>query len=223
MTTGPCPADSRPVLAGAVHATRGPCAWAAAALWDPAARKLLGHTIARENLPVPYRPGRLAYAVAPAITAALLRLLDHAFPDALLVHGHGLAHPRRFGLACYLGQLHRLRTVGVAEKLLVGEHAPVPAQRGLWAPVLHEGEVVGAALRTRAEAKVLYVSPGWGCTVEEAVALALTAAGRYRWPEPLRHARMKLRHALRRRLELHTPRRQAKMGPADGLPGPLGP
>ncbi len=216
-TTGPPSADPRPLVAGAVHATRGPCAWAVVALWDPAVRRLLCHAIARENLPVPYRPGRLAYAVAPAITAALLRLPHDASPDALLVHGHGLAHPRRFGLACYLGRLHRLPAVGVAEKLLVGEHAPVPAQRGLWAPVLYEGDVVGAALRTRAEAKVLYVSPGWGCTVEEAVALALAATGPYRWPEPLRQARMRLRPALRRRLELHTPRRQAKMGPADSL------
>ncbi|MCD6352083.1 MAG: endonuclease V, partial [Armatimonadetes bacterium] len=97
---------SSPLIAGAVHATRGPCAWACAALWDADARRLVGHVVARENLPLPYRPGRLAYAVGPAVSAALLRLLEEVGPVPMLVHGHGQAHPRRFGLACYLGRLH---------------------------------------------------------------------------------------------------------------------
>jgi deoxyribonuclease V len=133
-------------------------------------------------------------------------------PHALLVHGHGSAHPRGFGLACHVGRLHSLKTVGVAEKLLVGRHEPVATERGAWQPIWHGAAVVGAALRTRPEAKVLYVSPGWDCELAEAVALVLRATGRYRWPEPLRHARMRLRTALRHRGELHRPACARRLG-----------
>lgn len=163
---------------------------------------MLAWAVARENIALPYKPGRLAFTVSPAITAALLRLPEDARPEALIVHGHGLAHPRRFGLACHLGLLHRIPTVGLAEKLLVGRHEKVPARRGEWRPVEVEGEVVAAALRTRAEAQVVYVSPGWSLSLDEALGLVMEATTRYRWPEPVRHARMRLRVAHRERLRL---------------------
>ncbi|MCX7599331.1 MAG: endonuclease V [Armatimonadetes bacterium] len=189
-------------MAGAVHATHGPCAWGCVAVWDCEQRRVVAWAVARENIPLPYKPGRLAFSVSPPITAALLRLPQDAHPEALIVHGHGLAHPRRYGLACHLGMLHRLPTVGVAQELLVGTHDKVPARRGEWRPVMHDGEIVGAALRTRAEAKVIYVSPGWGVDLEEAVAVVMQATTRYRWPEPVRHARMRLRVAHRKRLQV---------------------
>ncbi|MBC7289326.1 MAG: endonuclease V [Armatimonadetes bacterium] len=198
-------------IAGIVHDTRGLCAWAAAAVWDADERLIIAAAVGRENLPQPYRPGRLAYAVSPAITAALLHLPPEARPDVLVVHGHGLAHPRRFGLACHVGLLHSLPSVGATEKLLVGQHEKVPAERGAWRPVSIDGEVVGAALRTRAEAKPLYVSPGWAMDLETAIALIMDASIRYRWPEPLRYARMRLKAAIRHRLELHRPSRQARL------------
>lgn len=163
---------------------------------------MVAWAVARENIALAYKPGRLAFAVSPAITAALLRLPEDARPEALIVHGHGLAHPRRFGLACHLGLLHQLPTVGVAEKLLVGTHGKVAARRGEWRAVEADGEVVAAALRTRAEAKVIFVSPGWGLSLEEAVQLVMETTARYRWPEPIRHARMRLRVAHRERLRL---------------------
>ena len=210
-------------IAGIVHATRGPCAWACAAVWSADERSLIAVAVGRENIPQPYRPGRLAYAVSPAVTAALLHLPPDAQPDALIVHGHGTAHPRRFGLACHVGAIHRLPTVGVAENLLVGEHEKVPAERGAWQPVLVDGEVVGAALRTRAEAKPLYVSPGWGLNLDEAIALVMAATARFRWPEPIRHARMRLKPAIRHRLELHRPASQRRLPAGPIPPTPLMP
>lgn len=200
------------LIAGAVHATRGPCAWAAVAVWDTSTSAVAAHAVARENLAVPYRPGRLAYAVSPALSAALLHLPHDMDLAALIVHGHGIAHPRGFGLACHVGMMHQLTTVGVAEKLLVGQHAPVPPRRGAWSPVTHDGAVVGAALRTRPEAKILYVSPGWACGLRQAIDIVMAAIGRYRWPEPIRAARMRLKPAIRRRLEYHKPRWRHKLG-----------
>ena len=200
------------LLGGAAHASYGLCAWGCVAVWDADARRDVAWVVARENTSLPYSPGRLAYSVSPAISAALLRLPDHLRPEVLLVHGHGLAHPRRFGLASHLGRTHVLMTVGVAEKLLVGKHAPVPARRGEWRPVVVGEEIVGAAVRIRAEAKAMYVSPGWGCDLEAAIEAVMSAASRYRWPEPLRTARARLKAAHPRRLELHRDRWQRKMG-----------
>jgi deoxyribonuclease V len=202
------------LIGGAAHDSHGLCAWGSVAAWDAETREVIAWAVARENVSLPYSPGRLAYSVSPAISAALLRLPAHVQPEVLLVHGHGTAHPRRFGLASHLGMIHRIATVGVAEKLLIGEHEPVPALRGEWRPIVVGGEVVGAAVRTRAEAKVMYVSPGWGCGLEAALEVVMAATLRFRWPEPIRLARMRLKAAHPRRLELHRERWQRKMGAA---------
>jgi len=202
------------LLGGAAHDSHGLCAWGSVAVWDADARREVSWVVARENLALPYSPGRLAYSVSPAVTAALLRLPDGARPEVLLVHGHGTAHPRRFGLASHVGMIHRLTTVGVADDLLVGAHEPVPARRGEWRPVLVGDEVIGAAVRTRAEAKPMYISPGWGCDLEAALEIVLAASTRFRWPEPIRLARGRLKAAHPRRLELHRDRWQHKMGAA---------
>lgn len=202
------------LVGGVAHASHGLCAWGCVAVWDTEARRGVSWIVARENIALPYSAGRLAYSVSPAITAAYLRIPESVRPEVLIVHGHGRAHPRRFGLASHVGMIHRLKTVGVANKLLVGAHERVPARRGEWRPVVDADEVVGAAVRLRAEAKVMYVSAGWGCDLEEAVEVALAASTRYRWPEPVRRARMRLKAAHPRRLELHRDRWQRKMGKA---------
>jgi deoxyinosine 3'endonuclease (endonuclease V) len=69
-------------------------------------------------------------------------------------------------------------------------------------------------VRIRAEAKAMYVSPGWGCDLEAAIDAVMSAASRYRWPEPIRTARARLKAAHPRRLQLHRDRWQRKMGDA---------
>ncbi|HLA98484.1 MAG TPA: endonuclease V, partial [Anaerolineales bacterium] len=76
----------------------------------------------------PYVPGLLSFREAPAILEALARL--SALPDVLIVDGHGLAHPRRFGLACHLGVLLDLPTFGCAKSVLVGRAAPPGGEVG---------------------------------------------------------------------------------------------
>lgn len=133
-----------------------------------------------------YVPGLLSFREVPALLAALEKLCLQ--PDLLLCDGQGLAHPRRFGLACHVGVLTDIPSIGVAKSLLVGEHAPVPAKRGAWRPLLHKGELVGAALRTRTGRAPVYVSIGHRVSLETAIHYTLACTPRFRLPETTRAA-----------------------------------
>lgn len=156
--------------------------------------ELLEVSAACGTVPAPYRPGSLALREAPAILEALTRL--RARPWALLVRGHGMAHPNRFGLACAVGVAADLPTVGVATSRLVGTYGAVPEPRGAWMPLAYEAGVVGAVVRTRPGVRPVFVSVGQGLTLEEAVAVVLESSPRFRLPEPLREARAQARRAL---------------------------
>jgi deoxyribonuclease V len=144
------------------------------------------HVVVRRKARFPYLPGYLSFREAPAVLAALEKL--RCAPDLLLCDGQGYAHPRRFGLACHLGLLADLPSIGVAKSLLVGTHGDVPEQKGGWAPLVQQGEVIGAVLRTRAGVRPLYVSIGHRISLETAIARVIACTPRYRLPEPIRQA-----------------------------------
>ncbi|MBP2146028.1 deoxyribonuclease V [Methanofollis sp. W23] len=134
----------------------------------------------------PYIPGLFAFREGPALCAAL-EALDRP-PDLILVHGHGIAHPRRCGIASHLGVLLGLPSIGVADRLLVGEARAPGQERNDATPVFFEGEVVGWAVRTRSGVRPVYVSPGHLVGHAAAVDLVLAMSREYRRPEPLRAA-----------------------------------
>ncbi|MEK7207875.1 MAG: deoxyribonuclease V [Pseudomonadota bacterium] len=134
----------------------------------------------------PYVPGYLSFREAPVVLAALKKL--HVTPDLLLCDGQGLAHPRRFGIACHLGVLTDTPSIGVAKSRLIGTHEAVPAQKGAWAPLRDEGEVIGAVLRTRIDVKPVFVSIGHRLSLETAIDYVLRCTTRYRLPETTRLA-----------------------------------
>ena len=142
----------------------------------------------------PYVPGLLAFREMPALISALARLTVE--PDVLVCDGYGIAHPRRFGLACHLGVLAGKPAVGVAKTAFVGKAAEPGNQRGEAADLVHDGEVVGAVLRTQLSTKPVYVSPGHLITVNDATRLALRLATKYRLPETTRLADQLSRRAL---------------------------
>jgi deoxyribonuclease V len=109
-------------------------------------------------------------------------------PHLLIVDGQGLAHRRRFGIACHLGVLLDIPTIGSAKSLLVGRHAPLPEEAGATVDLIDKGEVIGAVVRTRASVKPLYVSIGNRIDLATAVRFILATCRRYRLPEPQRAA-----------------------------------
>lgn len=147
---------------------------------------LLESALVRKPTRFPYVPGLLSFREAPAILAALAQL--SAPPDLLLCDGQGLAHPRRFGLACHLGLLSDIPSIGVAKSRLFGDHAPPGDQRGDWQPLLDGEELIGAVLRTRARVKPVYVSIGHRIDLPAAIEYVLACTPRYRLPETTRRA-----------------------------------
>jgi deoxyribonuclease V len=145
----------------------------------------------------PYVPGLLSFREVPPLLRAFRKLRSR--PDLILCDGQGLAHPRFFGLACHLGLLLEIPTIGVAKKRLVGEHPPVPPMRGGKVPLTYAGRRVGTVLRTRSDTRPLFVSPGHRISIAEAASWALRCAKGYRLPEPTRLADREVAR-IRRRL-----------------------
>ena len=142
--------------------------------------------VARQPTRFPYVPGFLSFREAPAVLAALEQLRQ--VPDLLLCDGQGIAHPRRFGIACHLGVLTDIPSIGVAKSRLVGTHGTVPKVKGAWAPLMDAGEVIGAVLRTRDGVKPLYVSIGHRVSLDTAIDYVLRCTTKYRLPETTRLA-----------------------------------
>lgn len=142
----------------------------------------------------PYIPGLLCFRESPAVLEAWKRLT--ARPDVLMVDGHGIAHPRRFGIACHFGVVLDLPTIGCAKSRLIGTHVQPNTLRGSRTPLLDGGEVIGAVLRTRAGVKPVFISVGHRTTLDDAVRLVAECTRGYRIPEPTRQAHI-LVNALR--------------------------
>jgi deoxyribonuclease V len=146
--------------------------------------------VARAMAPVafPYVPGLLSFREAPAILAAYEQL--QAAPDLLIFDGQGIAHGRRCGIASHVGLWLATPSLGSAKSILVGRHGPLGEEAGATAEMVHRGEVVGAAVRTRTGVQPVYVSIGHRLDLETAVRFALQTARRYRLPEPQRQAHL---------------------------------
>jgi deoxyribonuclease V len=145
----------------------------------------------------PYIPGLLSFREGPVVLAAFEKLTET--PDAVIFDGQGIAHPRGLGLAAHLGLILDLPSVGCAKSRLVGEHEPVGWEKGSKTPLMYEGGQIGVVLRTRTGVKPVFVSPGHLLGFDDAVSLVLSSIGRYRLPEPTRHAHKSV-NTLRREL-----------------------
>lgn len=147
---------------------------------------LVEFRLARLPTAFPYVPGLLSFREVPAILAALEGL--ELLPDLLLVDGQGLAHPRRFGIACHLGVLTGLPAIGVGKTRLTGSHAELPPHRGARVALLDREEEIGAVLRSRAGVRPLYISIGHRISLATSVDWVMRCTTRYRLPETTRWA-----------------------------------
>jgi deoxyribonuclease V len=134
----------------------------------------------------PYVPGLLSFREAPAVIEAFHRLTVR--PEVLICDGQGIAHPRRFGLASHLGLWLGIPTIGCAKSWLCGEYEEPGQARGDWTPLTDDQETIGAVVRTRAQVKPLFVSPGHLCDLKGAISAVLATSPTYRLPITTRRA-----------------------------------
>ena len=134
----------------------------------------------------PYVPGLLSFREGPAVLDALDKL--KSLPDLLIIDGQGIAHPRRFGIASHIGLLTGIPSVGCAKTRLMGDYAEPQPDRGSIAYLEENGEILGAAVRTRTGVKPVFVSIGHLMDLNDSIRIILKSCRGYRLPEPIRRA-----------------------------------
>ena len=186
--------DDVATVAGIDVSIRDDTAQAAVAVLRLPDLDVVDRAVHRCAVPFPYVPGLLSFREMPAVLPALEQL--DGVPDVFVTDSHGLAHPRRFGLACHLGVLLDVPTIGVAKSILVGEsQGDLDAEKGSCVPLVDDGETVGTVLRTRTDVNPVYVSVGHRCTLDDAADLMLDCSPTYKIPEPTRQAHKLSRQA----------------------------
>ena len=150
---------------------------------------------ASEEVNFPYVPGLLAFREGPPVLT-VWEQLDHK-PDVILFDAHGIAHPRRFGLACHLGVILDIPSIGCAKSVLVGSYSEPGTKAGEFSLLVDKGEEVGAAVRTKDGIGPVFVTIGHRVDLPSAIKLTLDCVKGYRVPEPTRQAHFVV-NALRR-------------------------
>lgn len=148
--------------------------------------EIVDRAMARLPSTFPYLPGLLSFREAPAALQALAQLKTK--PDLLICDGHGYAHPRRFGLACHVGLLSGIPSIGAAKTRLIGWHEPLGVDKGEREPLSDGEEIIGMVVRTRTNVKPIYVSSGHMISLVTAVDYVLACTTKYRLPETTRLA-----------------------------------
>ncbi|XP_075206856.1 endonuclease V [Anomaloglossus baeobatrachus] len=159
------------------------------------------------TLDAPYVAGFLAFREVPSLVEAVRRLQEkdgNVMPQVLLVDGNGILHHRGFGVACHLGTLTGLPTIGVAKNLLQVDGIENNESHKEQAKELQNGgdffylkgssgNILGAALKSSQKSvKPIYISVGHKISLETAVTLVHNCC-KYRVPEPTRQADIRSR------------------------------
>ena len=146
------------------------------------------HAVVKMEVNFPYVPGFLSFREIPPLLACWEKLKTK--PDVIVVDGHGIAHPRRLGIAAHFGLMVGKPTIGAAKNMLYGYNDPVPETPGLYSYIIDQknGEKLGVAMRTKNKVKPMLFSPGNLADVESTIAFMKTLVRKYRLPEPTRRA-----------------------------------
>jgi deoxyribonuclease V len=177
----------------------------AAVVLDAATRQVVASASAVRPVEFPYVPGLLAFREIPALLDPLAALSKR--PDVIVCDGYGVAHPRRFGLACHLGVLTDLPTFGVAKTAFIGEYEQPGPERGDCSDLTDRGETIGRVLRTQRDTKPVFVSTGHRIDLDTATQLTLALAAEFRLPETTRQADRLSRQVLSEHRSQASPRR----------------
>jgi deoxyribonuclease V len=136
----------------------------------------------------PYIPGFLSFREILPLMRAWEGITIK--PDVVVVDGHGIAHPRRLGIAAHFGLVAGVPTIGAAKKLLYGTYEEPALEKGSESPIIDpkNGERLGTALRTKTKVKPMLISSGNNCDIASSIKIIKETDTGYRLPEPTRQA-----------------------------------
>lgn len=138
--------------------------YCAAVIVDITKLKVLKYSIIVDEVKIPYIPGYLAFREAPLIFKTLKNLDEELVRGSILmINGHGIAHPRRFGIASHIGVVMNLPSIGVAEKMLSGEIISVGGRE----VIVIDRRIVGIVLSSRRSRKKYYMTIGHKVSIED--------------------------------------------------------
>ena len=173
-------------VAGADVSTQDGMAYATVVVLDFPGLSVVEAQGFEASLEFPYVPGLLSFREMPSLLGALEQV--ETTVEVVVLDAQGLAHPRRIGLASHVGLFLDVPTVGCAKTVLVGMFEEPRMEKGNATDMVHRGEVVGRAVRTRDGVSPVYVSVGNGVDLDSSVELVLACCTKYRLPEPTRQA-----------------------------------
>lgn len=171
-------------VAGVDVAYKNDFAIGVVAVLDYATLSFVESQIAISKIYFPYIPTLLSFREVPPSFLCIGKLKMK--PDVFLVDGHGFAHPYYCGFASHLGIVLKKPTIGVAKNKLIGELKDFNDEG--FAYLVHNDQIIGAALKTTSGGKLVYVSVGHMISFETAVKIVKHCTRKSKIPEPLRKA-----------------------------------
>lgn len=188
LERSPVDPDGVRLIAGMdVSCTRfHPLLTAGIVVWDSLTERVLDAVYIQKDSAFPYIPGLLSFREIPVLLEAWERLSIR--PDAVLVDGQGIAHPRRLGIAAHLGLLIDVPTIGVGKSKLTGTHGELGDRAGDSVPLMDGEEEIGIVMRTKMKSNPLFVSIGNRIDLPSATGIVRKCLRGYRLPEPTRLA-----------------------------------
>ncbi len=153
--------------------------------------KVIEEVSFKKETPADYVPAKFAKRELPLISEAISAI--SAQFDCIIVDGHGIAHPEKAGLACFVGVIFDLPTIGCAKNILVGKAEEIVCEKGNWTDISYMNDKVGEAICTRDSTKPIFVSPGHKIGFKNSREIVLNLSINSKYPEPLRLADMNTR------------------------------
>lgn len=152
-------------------------ATAAAVIIDIESLNVVEKKTLKVEMLFPYIPGFLGFREADA-TIELLKTLKSGY-DVLMINGHGILHPRGFGLASHVGLMMDKPAIGIAKKLPPGKYKFKTENDIKY--ILSGNKIVGAYIKGK------YVSIGHKISLKSAIDIVLKISV-FKMPEPIRKA-----------------------------------
>lgn len=174
------------VIAGVDVAYRGNRGYGGYVAFDHETKTVVERKAAEWIVDMPYIPTYLAYRESPVLEFLLGKVENR--PQMLLVDGNGILHPYKAGIASHVGVKLNIPTIGVAKSQLCGESKGIIKKKGDFSEIVHEGEMLGYALKSSSRSKkYIYVSPGHRVSFKTALEITKSYC-KYKIPDPIRQA-----------------------------------